>query len=98
MGYISPRYIKELVAKGVITGIELDKQNIPTFCTLCAKGKMTCKPIPKETTGPHATEFGEKIHTDIWGPTLPQSHNGKQYFITFTDDAKHWSTVEISII
>ena len=88
MGHISPRYIKELVAKGVITGIELDKQTIPTFCTPCAKGKVTRKPIPKERTGPRAMKFSEKIHTDVWGPTSPQSHDGKQYFITFTDDAK----------
>ena len=65
MGYISPHYIKELVVKGVIMGIELDKQTIATFCTPCAKGKMMRKPIPKERTGPHATKFGEKIHTDI---------------------------------
>ena len=53
------------------------------------------KPIPKERTGPRATKFSEKIHTDIGGPTSPQSYNGKQYFITFTDDAKCWSTMEI---
>jgi Pol polyprotein, beta-barrel domain/GAG-pre-integrase domain/Zinc knuckle len=39
LGHISSRYIKELVVKGVITGIEVDKKSKPTFCASCMKGK-----------------------------------------------------------
>ena len=51
MGHISPRYIEELVIKGIITGIKIDKQSVPTFCTSCVQGKITRKPIPKARTG-----------------------------------------------
>jgi len=46
--HISPRYLQELVDKGIVIGINLDKERIPTFCMSCAKGKPTRKPIPKE--------------------------------------------------
>jgi Integrase core domain/GAG-pre-integrase domain len=93
MGHISPRAIKNLLVKGIITGIEVDKQSVPTFCTSCAKGKMTRKPILKERIGPRATRLGDKVHSDVWGPTTPQSYNGKEYFISFTDDFTRWSRV-----
>ena len=94
MGHISSRYIKELVIKGTITGIEVDKKSIPTFCTSCAKGKMTRKTIPRERTGPRSKEFGDKTHTDVWGPTTPQSYDGHEYFSTFTDDHTRWSRMD----
>ena len=92
MGHISPLYIKELVINGTITSIELNRKSVPTFCTSCAKGKMTRKAIPKAHAGPRSTRFGEKTHTDVWGPTL-NSYDGHEYFSTFTDDYTRWSRV-----
>jgi alpha-galactosidase/6-phospho-beta-glucosidase family protein len=93
MGHISPQAIKNLLVKGIITRIEVDKQSVPTFCTSCAKGKMTRKPIPKERIGPQATRLGDKVHSDVWGPTTPQSYNRKEYFVRFTHNFTRWSCV-----
>jgi GAG-pre-integrase domain len=94
LGHISPCYIKELVVKGVITGIEVDKQSKPTFCTSCAKGKATRKAISNAQMGPWSTKFGKKTHTDVWGPTTPRSYDEHEYFITFMDDHTRWSRVD----
>jgi len=40
------------------------------------------------------TKHGEKVHSDIWGPATPQSLNGKEYFVSFTDDHTCWSHIE----
>jgi hypothetical protein len=94
MGHISPHAIKNLLVKGIITGIEVDKKSVPMFCTSCAQGKMTRKPIPKERIGPRAVKLGEKVHSDVWGPTTPQSYDGREYFVSFTDDFTRWTRVE----
>src|SRR5882724_3222905 len=30
----------------------------------------------------------------MWGPVMPRSYDGKDYFISFTDDYSQWSQVE----
>ena len=94
MGHISPRAITNLVTKGIIVGVQLDLKSTPTFCISCATGKMTCKPIPKERTGLRTTKIGSKVHTDVWGPTTPESDDGHAYFITFTNDFTQWTWAE----
>ena len=37
------------------------------------------------------TEFGGKIHTDLWGPAPVATKSGRHYYVTFTDD-KTWLT------
>ena len=63
----------------------------PRFCTVCAQAKPTRKPIPSKREGPQATKIVEKIHSDVWGPANPQSYDGKEYFISFTDDYNQWT-------
>ena len=36
-------------------------------------------------------KLGEKVHLDVWGPTNPQSYDGKEYFVSFTDDHNRWT-------
>jgi hypothetical protein len=61
------------------------------LCTACVQAKPTRKPVPQKTEGPRATKFGEKIHLDVWGPANPQSYDGKEYFVSFTDDYNRWT-------
>ena len=37
--------------------------------------------------------FGDQIHSDIWGATLVQILSGKKYYISFTDDATRLTTL-----
>jgi hypothetical protein len=57
----------------------------------CAQAKPTHKPVPQKWEGPQADKFGKKVHLDIWGPLNPQSYNGKEYFISFTNDHNRWT-------
>src|SRR5882724_12790993 len=82
MGHISPCAAKELVKNGTVTGLNLDMSSEASFCNACAKAKPTCKPVPKECTSPHATNVGDKIYSNVWGPATPQSHDRKEYFIS----------------
>jgi hypothetical protein len=65
----------------------------PTFCTACAQGKIICIPVPKERTSALASNFGDKVHSDVWGPLDPESYNAKRYFVCFTDDKTRWSSL-----
>jgi hypothetical protein len=38
--------------------------------------------------GQRASEFGEEIHSNLWGPSSVESLGGKSYYVSFTDDAK----------
>jgi len=86
MGHISPAAAKKLVKDGHVIRLSLDMSSEASFCEACAKAKLTHKPVPKEHRGPCVTPHGEKVHLDVWGPSNPQSLDGKEYFISFTDD------------
>lgn len=48
--------------------------------------KATRKPVRKARGGERASEFGDEIHSDVWGPAPNVSQGGKRYYVTFTDD------------
>ena len=50
----------------------LDMSSEASFCNACVKAKPMHKPVPKECTSPHATNVGNKVHSDVWGPATPQ--------------------------
>ena len=70
----------------MITGIELDPLSKPEFCETCAKAKATRLPFPKE---PHtrATQYGERVHWDLWGPASVLSIGSNLYTAARIDDA-----------
>jgi Pol polyprotein, beta-barrel domain len=90
MGHISPQVAWKPVRDGTITGLEIDMVSQPGFCTVCAQAKPTCQPIPQKWEGPRAEKFGEKVHLDVWRPKNPQSCDGKEYFVSFTNDHNRW--------
>jgi len=75
MGHISPHAAKKLVKNGTVTGLNLDMSSKASFCNACAKAKPTCKPVPNEHTSLHVTNVSDKVHSDMWGPATPQSHD-----------------------
>ena len=97
MGHISLIVIKWLIEQKTVLGLELDTKSEPTFCSTCAKAKLTRKSVPKEWTDYTPHVLGDKIHSDVWGPANPQSYNGKLYYVSFTDDYTRWTTCRVHI-
>ena len=84
--HISYGAITHAITKGLITGIELDRDSKPNFCEACAKAKSTRQPFPKESKT-RATNYGERVHWDLWGPASVKSLNRNTYVATRIDDA-----------
>ena len=69
MGHISPAVAKRLAEKGMATGLHADTSSGEmVFCKSCIYAKATHKPIVKECQGEQTKEFGNEIHTNLWGP------------------------------
>ena len=70
MGHIAPNTAKNLIQKGLVTGLELKDSPTPfTHCSSCIYVKAQCKSVPIVHEGAHATEYGAEVHTDVWGPS-----------------------------
>ncbi len=89
LGHISYRAV-HAIASGEITGIEIDKNSEEEFCDACTGAKIHRAPFPDQASN-RATEFGERIHADLWGPAQVQSLGGNKYAVDFTDDATRWT-------
>ena len=45
--------------------------------------------------GGRATQFGDEIHTDVWGPAPLPTKGGKRYYVTFTDDNTRFTHLQL---
>ena len=88
LSHIAPLAIKYAIAKGHITGIQLDPESKPEFCKACAKAKASRQPFPKESET-RATKYGERIHWDLWGLASVQSLSRNSYVAARIDNATH---------
>jgi len=95
MGHISPEIARRLVDKQFVTGVHLEftLSRDPFFCESCVYAKSTCKSVPKEREGVGATNFGGKVHINVWGPVPVEMKGGKHYYVTFTDDSTWLTTI-----
>ncbi|PIL34675.1 transcription factor [Ganoderma sinense ZZ0214-1] len=91
--HIPIRAIRELVARGFITGVKLVPSSEPHVCEACIRAKSTRKPVPKKREGERAEAFGDETHSDTWGPARVATIGGRKYYVSFTDDATRFSTV-----
>jgi transposase InsO family protein len=91
LGHIAVNNARKLVTSGAITGIELDPDAPDADCDACIFARATRLPVPKVRISPPAQNFGDEIHTDVWGPSTIQTRQGRKYFITFTDDATRYT-------
>ena len=88
MGHALIQVIRDLVTKGMVTGVRLEytPTGTPFFCESCVYGKATRKSVPKIREGERATVFGGEIHSDLWGKSPVESKGGKNYMDTYIDD------------
>lgn len=63
LGHVDIRAIRELVKKGLITGVSMTDKNDFT-CEMCQNGKAHRLPFQKRTTDV-SVKPGEIIHTDV---------------------------------
>src|SRR5258707_8039374 len=70
-------------------------RSVPFTCDSCEYAKTTRKSIRKERTEALAQNFGEEIHTDVWGPSPTLSLGGRKYYVTFTDVCPRFTKLEV---
>ena len=85
LGHISHTAIKHAITSGRIARIHLDVDSKPEFCEPCAKAKSARQPFPKKSDT-RATQYGECIHWDLWGPASMRSLGGNLYCAACIDD------------
>ncbi|OSX58947.1 hypothetical protein POSPLADRAFT_1118617, partial [Postia placenta MAD-698-R-SB12] len=86
LSHIALRAIHELLSKGLVTGFELIPSDKPKVCEVCIHAKSTRQPVPCVREGECAATFGDKVHSDLWGPSRVTTLGGQQYYISFTDN------------
>ena len=91
MGHIAASSARKLVESGAVKGIKLDPESKESHCDACLFARATRLPIPSVRIRPPSANFGDEIHTDVWGPSHTPTRQGRHYFITFTDDATRYT-------
>jgi hypothetical protein len=95
MGHLGIQGLRDLLK--VSNGIDLtDKQlqaRLGTICPVCATTRAVNR-IPREPATRRATNPGEMMHADAWGPYPVGAWDGTIYILAITDDATRftWST------
>ena len=93
LGHISIASTCKLIENGAVKGIKLNPNTPKTDSKACIFVHATCIPVSKPCISILALNFGDKIHIDVWGPACTATVKGKQYFITFMDDATCFTTI-----
>ena len=97
MGHIAPEAAKRMVSSGAVEGVEIDHTSLIQTCESCEFAKMTRKPIKKTRDDPRASKFGDRIHSDLWGPSPVQTPGHKEYYVSFTDDCTRWTHLDLLV-
>ena len=81
-----------MLKDSTITGLTLDKAH-PNMgaCDSCEYAKTTHKLIRKECNPSRHKNLGDKVHTDLWGPSPVQMPGHSQYYVSFTDNHTHYT-------
>jgi Reverse transcriptase (RNA-dependent DNA polymerase)/Integrase core domain/GAG-pre-integrase domain/Zinc knuckle len=87
MGHASYSMLKNLVKNDLVSGVKVDLMSPTPFCETCLYAKGKRKSIPNERLSGPAPNFGDIVHSDLWGRTPVSTNNGKNYYVSFTDDA-----------
>jgi hypothetical protein len=87
MGHIAPTATKALISRGLVTGIALTNSPVTLdTCLSCVYGKATRQPVLPVHEGEHATVYGAEVRSDVWGPSPVATLQGRQYYVSFTDN------------
>ena len=92
LGHISQKTLSHLLKHGMILGIGLDSVDQKITCDECIKSKITRKSLPK-ISGEQAKKLGDKIYSDVWGPSRHLTTDKKLYYVSFIDDHSRESAI-----
>ena len=84
LGHISEKALRYLVNHGMVLGLELTNTRGKITCDACIKSKITRKPLPKESSE-RSKYIGDKIYSDVWGPSRHLTIDKKSYYISITE-------------
>ncbi|GJW02077.1 retrotransposon protein, putative, ty1-copia subclass [Tanacetum coccineum] len=88
LGHVNKKHIAQLQKDGVLESFDFKSDDV---CESCLLGKMTKSPFTE------SCERGEGlldlVHTDVCGPFLSATKDGKRYYVTFTDDFSRYGYV-----
>ena len=79
LGHLNFRTLREMVSKGAISGITLEKSSEAEFCSACVQGKAHHKAFPKESQTTY-TVYSEKVVVDLRGPAQVNSLDSHCYY------------------
>lgn len=83
LGHINVGTLKQMVSKGLVSGINFSDTN-SFFCEACCFGKQHKEPFKSRC---HVKmEPGERIYSDLCGPMSTPSVQGAKYFLNFKDE------------
>ena len=91
--HIGINNINKMIREELVNGLDIKTTSQQDFsCEDCHHGKQARIPFPSKEETPRRKPF-ELIHSDVCGKISPKSHGGKQYFVTFIDDATRFCWV-----
>ncbi len=93
LGHIGHDTARILVEKGLVKGVELDRESKPSLCASCEWGKGHRKAVQRVREDERAMAVGEEIHLDLWGPAPVETINHKEYLISFMDDNSCYTVI-----
>jgi transposase InsO family protein len=85
MAHANAPALRKMINEGVIEGIELVPGDLGT-CEACIQAHHARQPFPTERESPPPTKYGERVHSDVWGPAQTKSLGGNSYAVSFIDD------------
>jgi transposase InsO family protein len=85
MGHISQKSLQYLLNCGMILGIKLSSTGDKIVCDACIQAKIAHKPLPQEPRD-RTSKFGDRIYSDVWGPSRHLTIDKKSYYVSFIDD------------
>ncbi|QRV97073.1 Retrovirus-related Pol polyprotein from transposon TNT 1-94 [Ceratobasidium sp. AG-Ba] len=94
LGHINVKTLKRLKETNAVDSMEIaeDSEGLNFECDACMQSKAHVQPFPKDSrTG--ASEIGELVVTDVWGPARIASIGKYKYYVSFTDVATRFTII-----
>ena len=92
-GHISPTTLHRRSKGGIVDGLSIDQSTMPSnTCEACIQAKQAHKPFPGEAKN-RSEVPGERVMSDVWGPTRVESIGRWRWYISFIDDCTRHGNV-----
>ncbi|QRV96308.1 Retrovirus-related Pol polyprotein from transposon TNT 1-94 [Ceratobasidium sp. AG-Ba] len=94
LGHINVKTLKRLKETNAVDGMEIaeDSEGLNFECNACMQSKAHVQPFPKDSRTV-ASEIGELVVTDVWGPARIASIGKYKYYVSFTDVATRFTII-----